>query len=117
MKFFFYPLNVSERGSQPSLTTRGRELVSVLEVRIEHGDLNQRPLTPQSVTLPTLRRNFFPLSVSLWNDLDVMTLYSMVWDWQVSRAGPMFFIDLNCSLPFCLLLFSFSLLSFYRLVL
>ena len=53
---FFYPLNGSERGSHPSLTTRDRELVSVLEVRIEHGDLNPRALTPQSVTLPTLPR-------------------------------------------------------------
>ena len=51
---FFYPLTGTELGSQPSLTTRDRELVSVLEVRIEPGDLNPRPLTPQSVTLPTL---------------------------------------------------------------
>ena len=51
---FFYPLNGAESGSQPSLTTRDRELISVLEVRIEPGDLNPRPLTPQSVTLPTL---------------------------------------------------------------
>ena len=50
----FYPLNGTEHGSQPSLTTRDRELVSVLEVKIEPGDLNQRPLAPQSVTLPTL---------------------------------------------------------------
>ena len=33
-----------------------RELVSVLEVRIEPGDLNPRPLTTQSVTLPTIPR-------------------------------------------------------------
>ena len=52
----FYPLNGTEHGSQPSLTTRDRELVSVLEGRIEPGDLNPRPLTPQSVTLPTLPR-------------------------------------------------------------
>ena len=52
----FYPLTGTEHGSQPSLTTRDRELVSVLEVRIEPGDLNPRPLTPQSVTLPTLPR-------------------------------------------------------------
>ena len=45
-----------EHGSHPSLTTRDRELVSVLEVWIEPGDLNPRPLTPQSVTLPTLPR-------------------------------------------------------------
>ena len=34
------------------------ELVSVLEVRIEPGDLNPRPLTLQFVTLPTLPRAF-----------------------------------------------------------
>ena len=51
-----YTLNGTEHGFQPSLTTRDRELVSVLEVIIEPGDLNPRPLTPQSVTLPTLPR-------------------------------------------------------------
>ena len=44
--YLFYPLTGTELGSQPSLTTRDRELVSVLEVRIEPGDLNPRPLTP-----------------------------------------------------------------------
>ena len=52
----FSPLNGTAHRSQPSLTTRDRELVSVLEVRIEPGDLNPRPLTPQSVTLPTIPR-------------------------------------------------------------
>ena len=51
---FFLPTTGIELGSKPSVTTRDRELVSVLEVRIEPGDLNPRPLTPQSVTLPTL---------------------------------------------------------------
>ena len=55
-RLFFYPLTGTEHGSQPSLTTRDRELDSVLKVRIEPGDLNPRPLTPQSVTLPTLPR-------------------------------------------------------------
>ena len=32
---FFSPLNGTEHGSQPPLTTRDRELVSVLEIRIE----------------------------------------------------------------------------------
>ena len=54
--YFFYPLTGTEHGSQPSVTTHDRELVSVLEVRIEHGYLNPRPLTQQSVTLPTLPR-------------------------------------------------------------
>ena len=52
----------------------------------------------------------------------LVTPYSMVWDWRVSRAVPMPFYWPSCSLPFCLLLFSiflFSLclLSFYVLVL
>ena len=54
--------------SQPSLTTRDRELVSVLDVRIESGDLNPRPTTPQSVTLPTIPRavsKVFELLVSV----------------------------------------------------
>ena len=34
---FFYPLNSTEHRSQPSLTTRDRELVSLLEVRIKPG--------------------------------------------------------------------------------
>ena len=55
-RLFFYPLAGTELGSQPSLTARDRELVSVLEIRIGSGDLNPRPLTPQSVTLPTLPR-------------------------------------------------------------
>ena len=47
----------------------------------------------------------------------LVTQYSMVWDWRVSRAGPMPFYWPSCSLTFCLLLFSFSHLSFYGLVL
>ena len=52
--FCFYPLTSTEHGSQPSLTTRDKELVSVLKVRTDRGDLNPRPRTPQFVTLPTL---------------------------------------------------------------
>ena len=58
-RLFFYPLTGTEHGSQPRLTTRDRELVSVLKVRIEPGDLNPRPLTPESVTIPTLPRAAF----------------------------------------------------------
>ena len=47
----------------------------------------------------------------------LVTPYSMVWYWLVSRAGPMPFYWPSCSLHFCLLLFSLSLLSFYGLVL
>ena len=44
--------------------------------------------------------------------------YSMVWDWRVSRAGPMLFIGLSYSIPTIVFYsFSLSLLSVYRLVL
>ena len=55
-RLFFLPTYRYGAWVQPSLTTRDRELVSVLEVRIEPGDLNPRPLTPESVTLPTTPR-------------------------------------------------------------
>ena len=53
-EIFFHPLNSTEHGSHPSLTICDRELVSVLEVRIDPWHLNTRPLTSESVTLPTL---------------------------------------------------------------
>ena len=56
LRLFCYALTGTEHGAQPSLTCHDLELVSVLEIRIEPGDLNPRPLTPQSVTLPTLPR-------------------------------------------------------------
>ena len=46
-----------------------------------------------------------------------VTPCSMVWDWRVSRAGPMPFYCPSCSFTFCLLLFSLSFLSFCGLVL
>ena len=63
------------------------------------------------------RRTFIPLSVSLWNNM--VTLYSMVWDWRISRAGLIPFYWRSCSVHVCLVLFLFSisLLSFYWLVL
>ena len=60
-----YPLDGTENGSPPSLTTRDRELGFVLEVRIEPGDLNPGPLTPRSVTLPTIPRATLIFSVQL----------------------------------------------------
>ena len=48
----------------------------------------------------------------------LLTPYSMVWDWRVSRAGPILFYWPKMLYPFCnLLLFFPSLLSVYRLVL
>ena len=51
------------------------------------------------------------LSGKIW-----LTPYLMVWDWRVSRAGPMPFCWPSCSLLFYLQLFSLSLLFLYRLV-
>ena len=51
------------------------------------------------------------LSETIW-----LTPYSMVWDWRVSRAGPMPFCWPSYSLLFCLQLFSLFLLFLYRLV-
>ena len=57
-RLFLYPLNGTEDGSQSSLTTRDRELVSVLEVKMEPGNSNPRPLTPsQRITLEHILNN------------------------------------------------------------
>ena len=41
-----------------------------------------------------------------------------VWDWRVSRAGPMFFIGLGCSIPTIVFYYlALSLLSIHRFVL
>ena len=48
----------------------------------------------------------------------LLTPYSMVWDWRVSRVGPMLFIGQSCSIPTIVFYyFSLSLLPVYRLVL
>ena len=48
----------------------------------------------------------------------MLTPYSMVWDWQVSRAAPMFFYWPKQLYPYyCHLYFSLSLLPVYKLVL
>ena len=47
----------------------------------------------------------------------LLTPYWMVWDWRVSRVGPMLFYWPKMLYPFYLLLFFSSLLSVYRLVL
>ena len=38
----------------------------------------------------------------------MLTPYSMVWDWRVSKAGLCFFIGLSCSIP-TIIFYSFSL--------
>ena len=70
--------------------------------------------TPHSIT-SLFCRTFHSPQVSLWNIL--LTPYSMVWDWRVLREGPIHNNFSKKLIPFCLLQFSFSLLSLYRLVL
>ena len=64
---------------------------------------------------PAYRMTFIPLPYLCGTILE--TPYSMVRDYEVSRGGPMFFYWSSCSLHFCLLLFSLSILSFYEWVL
>ena len=60
---------------------------------------------------------FIPFSVSLWNDI-LLTPYSMVWDWRVSRAGSMLLYWPKLLYPYYIFYsFSITLLSFYTLVL
>ena len=59
------------------------------------------------------RRNFIPLSVSLWNDL-ANPVFDMVWDWRVSRAGPMLLYWPKLLYPYYGLLLSFPF-SFFCL--
>ena len=49
----------------------------------------------------------------------LLTLYSMVWDWRVSRAGPMVFYWPKLLYPYTIVFYYFSLSFFpvYRLVL
>ena len=55
-------------------------------------------------------RTFIPLSVSLRNDL--ITPYLMVWDWRVSRAGPMLLYWPKLLYPNYSLLLFFPFFSF-----
>ena len=59
---------------------------------------------------------FFQICLYLCGTI-LVSRYSMVWDWRVSRAMQMHFYWPSCSLPFCLQQFSPSVLSFYELVL
>ena len=62
-------------------------------------------------------RTFIPFSRPSGTIL--LTLYSMVWDWRVSRAGPMLLYWPKQLYPYYIVFYSFSLslLSVYRLVL
>ena len=92
----------------------GALAVPYVPVRITRGTLIAHRYTYVPPHCRTSRRTFIPsqyLPGMIW-----LTPYSMVWDWRVSRAGPMRFCWISCSLIFCLQLFSLSLLFLYRLV-
>ena len=89
--------------------------VPYVPARVTRGALIAHRYTYARCRTSQCRRTFiFPsqyLSGTIW-----LTTYSMVWDWRVSRAGPMPFYWPSCPLLFCLQLFSLSLLFLYRLV-
>ena len=75
-------------------------------------------LCPSSLQNLAVQKDFYYpiIVVSLWRIL--LTSFSMVWDWRVSRTKPMHFIGRSCSIPTIVFYyFSLSLLSIYRLVL
>ena len=87
-------------------------------VRVARGALVTHRYTyaPLRCRTSQYRRTFIPLSVSC--GMILLTPYSMVWDWRVSREGPMLFYWPKMLHPFYnLLLFFLYLLSVYRLVL
>ena len=90
--------------------------VPYVPVRVTRGALiaHRYTIAPPRCRTSQYRRTFIPLPVSLWNDL--VAPYLMVWDWRISRSGPMPFCWPSCSFLFCLQLFSLSLLFLYRLV-
>ena len=104
-------------GCNPMHPLYGVRPVSYVPVRVTRFTViaHRYSYAPPRCRTSQYRWTFILLSVSLWNDLSDLGL--IVWDWQVSRAGPMPFYWPSCSLTFCLLLFSLSLLSFYGLVL
>ena len=97
-------------------------LHAVLAVPVTHGAViaHQNTYAPPHCRTSQYRRAFkvlFSRNCQYLYGTILVTLYSMVWDWRVSRAGPMPFYFPSRSLPFRLLLFSLSLLSFYGFVL
>ena len=90
--------------------------VPYVPVRVTRGALiaHRYTFVPPAVEPRTTAPLLFPsqyLSGTIW-----LTPYLMVWDWRVSREGPMPFCWPSCSLLFCLQLFSLYLLFLYRLV-
>ena len=99
-------------------TLNGALPIAFVPVRVTRGDLVAYWFTyalPRCRT-SQYRRTFITLSVSLWNDLA-----NPVFDGvglEGSRAGPILFIGLRCSIPTIVFYyFSFSLLPVYRFAL
>ena len=92
--------------------------VPYVPVRVTRGTVTAHRFTyaPPCCRTSQYHRTCILLSVSPWNDLSE-PVFDGVWDWRVSREGPMPFYWPSCPLTFCLLLFSLSLLSFCALVL
>ena len=90
--------------------------VPYVPVQVTRGALiaHRYTFAPPRCRTSQYRRTFIHLSV--FSGMIWLTPYLMVWDWQVSRAGPMPFCWPSCYLLFCLQLFSLSLLFLYRLV-
>ena len=87
-------------------------------VRVTRGALVAHRYTyePPSCRTSQYRMRLFPSQCPSGTIL--LTPYSMVWDWRVSRARPMLFIGLSCSIPTMVFYyFTLSLLSVYRWVL
>ena len=91
--------------------------VPYMPVRGTHGTViaHQFTYAPPQCRTSQYRQTFIPLTCQYLCGMILVTPCSMVWDWRVSRAGPMPFYWPNCSLTLYLLLFSLSLLSFYGL--
>ena len=73
--------------------------VPYVQVQVTRGVVvaHRNNYVPPRCRTSQYHRTFISLSVYLWNDLCV---YSMVWDFRVSRAGPMSFYWPSCSLLF-----------------
>ena len=100
--------------SNPMNPLFGAEPGKYVPLRVTRGALIAHLYTQATPRCINLRksRTFIPLSVYLCGTI-LVTPYSMVLGCRVSRAWPMRFYWRSCSLPFCLLLFSLSLLSLY----
>ena len=99
----------------------GAVLGPCVPVRVTRGALVAYRYTyslAASLHNPAVPQDYYSLLMQCPSGTILLTSYSMVWDWRVSRPGPMIFYWPKLLYPYySLLLFSHSLLSVYRLVL